>query len=268
MANALSSFAQEKEFGVWAGTVVYLGDLNPNVSFKNARQAFGTFFRYNLNNRMALRAGVNYGFLQASDAKAVRYPYLQHRNLSFKSQLFEGMVAYEINFFPYSNVPNSKERNWTPYVFGGASIFYYSPSVRYDGTNFKLEPIGTEGQKDPNVIKKERGYETYSFAIAYGGGFKYAFTQNWALNVEISSRATFTDFMDDVSGKYPAADELYYLYGDVNIAELLSDRSTEVGPKIGYEGKQRGTSKDKDRFMFLGVTLTYTIHDIKCPKVF
>ena len=57
--------AQENEFGCWAGTAVYLGDLNPTVSFKNARWATGIFYRYNFNNRMAVRAEMNYGFLDA-----------------------------------------------------------------------------------------------------------------------------------------------------------------------------------------------------------
>src|SRR4051812_22136616 len=96
------SSAQENEFGGWAGTVVYLGDMNPTMSFKDARWATGIFYRYNLNNRMAVRAEMNYGFLDAADSRIKNYPYLQARNLDFKSQLVEMAATFEINFFKYS----------------------------------------------------------------------------------------------------------------------------------------------------------------------
>ena len=94
-----SAFSQENEFGGWAGTAVYLGDLNPTFSFKNARWATGLFYRYNFNNRMVVRAQVNYAFLDAADSRIKRYPYLQARNLSFRSQIFEVAATYEIIFF-------------------------------------------------------------------------------------------------------------------------------------------------------------------------
>lgn len=261
-------FSQEKEFGVWAGTAVFLGDLNPNLSFKNARVGTGTFFRYNFNTRMSIRAGVNYAFLQAKDIYQKRYPYLQHRNLNFSSQIIEVGAVYEINFFSYSTYGAMKSKNWTPYIFGGASLFYYNPTTKLNDNKYRLEYVGTEGQKSANIPNRTKGYNSYAFAIPFGMGIKYALNQNWALNFEVSSRYAFTDFLDDVSGVYPNINEINYYENGVNIGELLYDRSTEVGTKTGITNKQRGTSSDKDRFLFVGVTLTYTIFETKCPKVF
>lgn len=213
---------------------------------------------------MAVRAGINYAFIEAADSRIKTYPFLQHRNLSFKSQILELEMAYELNFFKYSTT-DSKHR-WSPYIFGGASLFYFDPYVKVNGDKYKLESIGTEGQKSSNNLTKNRGYNQYSFAIAYGGGIKCAINQNWAFNVELSSRYVFTDYLDDVSGNYPDVTDVTYMANGVNIGALLYDRSPEVGPKIGVMDKQRGTSQDKDRFLFLGVTLTYTIVNIKCPK--
>jgi hypothetical protein len=260
--------AQEKEFGVWAGTAVFLGDLNPNMSFKNARSAMGAFFRYNLNNRMSIRAGVNYAILQAKDSYQKRYPYLLHRNLNFSSQIIEVGATYEINFFAYSTFGERKTKNWTPYIFTGGSLFYYNPTTKLNGNKYRLEYVGTEGQKSANIPNKTKGYNSYAFAIPFGMGIKYALNQNWALNFEVSSRLTFTDFIDDVSGVYPDVSEINYYENGNNIGALLYDRSTEVGPKTGITNKQRGTSSEKDRFLFVGVTLTYTIFETKCPKVF
>lgn len=263
-----NAVAQEKEFGVWAGTAVFLGDLNPNMSFKNARSAMGAFFRYNFNNRMSVRAGVNYAFLQAKDSYQKRYPYLLHRNLSFSSQIIEVGATYEINFFAYSTSGERKTKNWTPYIFGGASLFYYNPTTKLNGNKYRLEYVGTEGQKSANIQSRTKGYNSYAFAIPFGMGIKYALNQNWALNFEVSSRYAFTDFIDDVSGVYPDINEINYYENGVNLGELLYDRSTEVGTKTGITNKQRGTSSEKDRFLYLGVTLTYTIFETKCPKVF
>ncbi len=258
------AFSQENEFGFWAGTTVYLGDLNPSVSFKDARWATGAFYRYNINNRMAVRVEMNYGFLDAADSRIKRYPYLQQRNLSFKSQLGELAATFEINFFKYSLIKARDTKSWTPYVFMGASLFYYNPVTTLDGHKYKLESVGTEGQKTANKPTKNRGYDQYAFSIPYGVGVKVALNYNWAINVEASSRITFTDYIDDVSGNYAEPEDVNYYVDGTNVGPLLADRSTA---KVGIPGKQRGTSKDKDRFMFIGVGLTYTINTLKCPKV-
>jgi hypothetical protein len=259
------AFSQENEFGFWAGSAVYLGDLNPTMSFKNARWATGFFYRYNLNPRMAVRAEMNYGFLDADDSRISNFPYLQARNLNFKSHIAEFATTFELNFFNYSLVGARDTRNWTPYIFLGASLFYYNPYTTVDGVKVKLESVGTEGQKTPNRPTKNRGYDQYAFAIPYGGGVKIGLSQNWALNVEVSSRLTFSDYIDDVSVSYPEPDDVTFIVNNQNIGPDIYDRSD---PKIGTPGKQRGTSKDKDRFLFVGVSVTYTINTIKCPKVY
>jgi hypothetical protein len=263
--GSLNTFSQENEFGGWAGTAVYLGDLNPSMSFKNARWAAGAFYRYNLNGRMAFRAQMSYGFLDASDSRIKRFPYLQQRNLNFKSHIAELSGTFELNFFNYSLVKSRNSRTWTPYVFMGASLFYYNPYTTLDDVKYKLESVGTEGQKTANKAVRNRGYDQYSFAIPYGGGVKIGLSQNWALHVEASSRITFTDYIDDVSTVYAEADDLNYFLNGENKAPLLADRSDA---QIGIPGKQRGTSKDKDRFMFIGIGITYTIQTSKCPTVF
>lgn len=260
-----TAFAQENEFGFWAGTSVYVGDLNPTLSFKDARWAGGAFYRYNFNNRMSVRSAFNYGFLDAADSRIKRYPFLQARNLSFKSQIAELAATFEINFFKYSLIKSRDTKFWTPYLFIGGSVFYYNPYTYLNGQKYQLESVGTEGQKSANRPTKNRGYDQYAFAIPYGLGVKIALNRNWALNVEASSRITFTDYIDDVSGSYAEKEDVNYYVNGVNVGPDLADRSTA---KIGIPGKQRDTSKDKDRFIFIGVGVSYTINTIKCPKVF
>lgn len=245
--------AQETEIGVWMGMANYFGDLNPVFSFKEVRWAGGAFYRYNLNPRMAVRAGLSYGRIKASDSRIDKVPYPQARNLSFESEILEFNAVYEINFFKWQP---AKDKFFTPYLFVGIGMFYYNPFTEYEGNKIFLQPIGTEGQNTP--LGEDRGYSRYSFAIPFGGGVKYALNENWALNLEVSSRVTFTDYIDDVSDVYVDPEAL----GAYNAA--IADRSDDGM----LPGKQRGTAKDRDRYNFYGLAVTYTIQNIKCPEIY
>ena len=76
-------------------------------------------------------------------------------------------------------------------------------------------------------------------------------------------RKTFTDYLDDVSGKYPSYASLPG--GSGGLAGALSDRSGEVGEKIGKPGYQRGQSPKKDDYFFGGISISYTIMKARCP---
>jgi hypothetical protein len=259
--------------GVQLNASNYFGDLNPGYSFKQTRGGGGLIYRYNFTNRMAARIGLNYGNIAASDAKlSGDRPYQSARNLDFRSNIFEMAATFEINFFDWKfgsgENPRDARKNWTPYFFAGGSFFSFNSYTFYEGSRYNLEPVGTEGQKDPNSINPNgaKGYSRFVFAIPFGGGLKFMLSKQWVMQVEIASRRTFTDYIDDISGVYPDASQIGYFVNGVDMAEILYDRSPELGIiPIGYPGKQRGTSKDKDRFNFYSIGFTYTFIRKKCP---
>lgn len=272
---ALQVSAQRSEYGLFLAATNYYGDLNPNYSFKQSRVGGGVFYRYNLNNRMALRAGISYAWVAASDAKlsSSKQPYLQARNLDFQSNITEVSGLYEINFFDWDigrqNTNKVKKmKKWTPYLFAGISFYHFKSYTFLEGKKYYLEPVGTEGQKNANADTEtvRSGYSPFAIAIPFGGGLKFSLSSNWTLQVEVSSRKTFNDNLDDVSDSYADASQLNYYDQGRNISERLADRSPELGViPIGFPGKQRGTSKDKDRFNFFSIGITYTFNTIKCP---
>lgn len=271
---AFTASAQRSEYGIFAAATNYYGDLNPSYSFKQTRVGSGIFYRYNLNNRMALRAGLSHAWIAASDAKlSTHHPYLLSRNLEFQSNIIEFSGVYELNFFDWEQGGSNtskfiKKKKWTPYIFAGLGFYHFRSFTHFKGQKYFLEDIGTEGQLNPNsnAEKTESGYSPYAVSIPFGGGLKFSLSRNWTLQVEVSSRKTFNDMLDDVSGVYPEASQLNYYVEGVNISEGLSDRSNELGIiPIGYPGKQRGSSKDKDRFNFFSIGITYTFNTIKCP---
>ena len=124
-----------------------------------------------------------------------------------------------------------------------------------------LDHWGTEGQF--------RGEEYYTVqgGFAFGGGMKYALNYEWSIDLEVSVRNLFSDYLDDVSTTYPDLDDLESLRGE--LAATLSDRSGEIGdvPTIGAAGRQRGDSNSNDSYAFVSVGLLYYFGSIKCPTV-
>lgn len=256
------SFGQEHEVGGWLGTTNYFGDLNTNVSFKYTRPGAGIFYRYNIQYRWAWRTSVNYGIAEFSD-RVNNDPWNQQRNLSFRSNIFDVSTMMEFNFFKYDKA--SKKDKWTPYIGIGLGVFFFNPEAKYNGQWYYLQGLGTEGQNDPSYsgVKK---YRPYSFAIPMVMGFKFSFLRNWNIGIEGGLRQCFTDYLDDVSGKYPSFASLPG--GSSGLAAALSDRSAENGgEKIGKAGRQRGDNSRSDQYLFMGVTLSYTIMRPRCPTV-
>ncbi len=257
------SFAQQGwEAGGWLGVSNYYGDLNTNYRFDDVNLAGGIIARYNFNNRISLKFGGNYGRVAADDKKSTNN-YEKVRNLNFRSDILEGMAALEINFLPYTH--GSRDEFFTPYIFFGASVFNFNPEGGRDTDGdgeydewLELQILGTEGQ-----FQGEE-YFTVSGAFVYGLGFKVDVSTEWSLNVAVSSRALFTDYLDDVSTTYPDMGDLENLRGAD--AVFFSDRSSEVaGESIGILGRQRGNSTTNDFYAFFQVGIVRYFGDIKCP---
>lgn len=250
--------AQDWEYGMWAGFSNYFGDLNNQVSFEYMGPGTGVFARYNMGHRFAWKNGFNFGIVSFAD-EASPDPFQRARNLSFSSNILEITSQIEINFFKYDRTKDKLK--FTPYLTFGVAGFYFNPKAELNGETYALQPVGTEGQNDESTGLKP--YSRFNFAIPVGGGFKYSFHPAWTLGVEIGVRKTFTDYLDDVSGVYPT--NVYSFEVQRSVAEALSDRSGEVGEPIGYPGKQRGISDKKDTYMFLGLSLSYTVIKMRCP---
>lgn len=254
------NFAQSDgwEAGIWLGAAHYFGDLNTNYNLGLPGPAGGILARYNFNNRISFKFSANYGVVRGDDALS-KNVFEKVRNLNFESSVLEGSLQLEFNFLPYQH--GSKENFFTPYVFGGLSIFHYNPTAEFEGETYNLRDLGTEGQ-----FQGEE-YFAVSGGLLYGLGFKIDLSYEWSINIELGARQLFTDYLDDVSTVYPNLDDLEQLRGEAAVA--LSDPSLIIPgvneSKIGEEGKQRGNSNTNDSYVMLGVGLIYYFGDIRCP---
>jgi len=246
-----SIFAQQNEFGIFAGGSYYVGDLNPYKQYSGTHFATGLLYRKNLNPRYTLRLCATYGKVSGADSLNDLEIY-SNRNLHFKSAIFELGGIFELNFFKYKPGDIKKDRS-TPYLFAGLSYFYMNPMAQLGDDWYDLQSLGTEGQGSP--LNSKSHYKLNQIAIPLGIGFKGNLSKRVCVSFEYGIRKTFTDYLDDVSGYYVNNAALREENGV--IAAYFADRSI-IQEGIGgtNEGSLRGNPGNKDWFSFSGIIIT------------
>jgi len=242
------------ELGGWLGTSYYYGDLNTTLKITKPGIAAGLIARYNFNTRVSVRTSLNYGRVGADDADS-RNNFERNRNLSFRSHLIDMTNVVEFNFFRYEH--GHPTYNKTPYFFGGFNLFYYNPTAELNGVKHVLRSLGTEGQ----TLGQE--YSSISAGLVLGGGFKFDINRTVSVNFDISTRFLFTDYLDDVSTVFADKNLLQQTRGEIAVA--LSDRSLTDG--LGAIGRQRGDTKGKDKYTFVGISFMKYFGGIECPEI-
>lgn len=260
---AQNSIVQEGEFGFGVGAGHYFGDLNTRARLNRAKIAGTIFFRKNLGNYIAVRVGASFAQLGYSDQYNTHNFYMYSRNLSFNSKVWELTLQGDFNFFRF--MPGEPEYSFTPYITVGAGIFSFDPYAYLKGEKIPLRPLGTEGQGS-SLYPDRKQYSSMAICIPFGAGIKYSLNERINIGFEVLHRFTNTDYLDDVSKTYvdPAVFPLNP-DGSVSNAQLLSDRSYEIGEPIGTPNRARGMSRQKDQFVTAMIHLTFNLQSYKCP---
>jgi hypothetical protein len=241
--------AQTWEIGGFAGGSAYMGDLNQYNPVKVNGIALGGFVQRNFTGYISAKINYTFGQISAADNSSSD-PQLRQRNLSFTTKLNEFALIGEFNLLKY--IPEAGENRWTPYIYLGLGVVNYNPQATYQGQVYDLRPLRTEGQSKP--------YSNFAATFPYGIGVKYNFSGTWNIGADIGYRNPTTDYLDDVSGKYPDKSTL-----PNDISRALSDRSGEVtGVYTGTPGTQRGDMRPKDTYMFVGISISFTFVSSKC----
>ena len=281
----MSAFAhaqsQENEVGIGLGVTNFMGDLGRkgtkshtyfgDISGSMFRPAGQVFYTHSFNRRFAMKVALTVGEFAGDDSKANTQNlhddgwYRSYRNLNFKSRVIELAVTGQFNILKYEVGSTQYNRRWTPYIFGGVSVFNFDPKAYYEGKWIRLQPLGTEGQGLPNYPDRKK-YSLVQVAIPLGIGIKYNINKALSIGVEFGHRVCFTDYLDDVSKTYVGKDDLYAYYGKDRAALVyaLSRRSGEKDPEGHYasvtaKGEYRGNPKSNDSFIFSMVTMSYNL---------
>jgi hypothetical protein len=265
----ICSFGQVS-LGLFGGISNYQGDLvSEHYIGRFTKPAIGLTASYDYSDRFTFTAGLIFSKVMGDD-KYNSKDYLKLRNLNFESRITEASIVAEYNVF------NISSTRWSPYVFGGVAIYHFNPFTRDSSDNkVFLKPLSTEGQGLPGY-PEVKPYSLTQLAIPFGGGIKYALSDRVQVGLQVGFRKLFTDYLDDISGNYADAADLFAERGQQAVD--YSYRGDEVAggdPFYPTKGSQRGGAEEKDWYYFTGLHLRFQLGgggggsrgDMRCPIV-
>jgi len=268
---------KEVYFGI-SGTQ-FLGDLGggdgpgrqlspADMDIESTRYGVSAGYRFRFASRLATKTNINIAMMSGSDAYT-KDPYRNSRNLQFRSmvvelsQQLEFIVWYSENIKPSKKGLGSFFNNSTQlYVFTGLGAFYYNPKAELNGEWIALRPLGTEGQNMSDGPKK---YGPFSYSIPMGIGFKTSITPYWRIGIEVAVHKTFTDYLDDVSGRFYHDFAAQAQGADGAMSVALADRHI-ANPQWFGQGKRRGNPEENDAMVFFNLHMAYNLSYKKGPK--
>ena len=240
--------AQKFHLNTFAGISNYAGDLqDKRFTFNQSKFALGVGLTYELSDKIFIRTAVTLAKVGAED----KYSKFFTRNLNFTSNIYDVQLVAEYNF------RNLNDHYLSPYVFAGIGIYRFNPFTHDTaGNKFYLQPLSTEGQ---DFYQNRKPYNLTQFSLPFGGGVKLALTKNINTGIEVGIRKLFNDYLDDVSTTF--VDENLLLNNRGPKAVELAFRSGELKTGATYpsDGSQRGDSRYKDWYYFLGFTASFRI---------
>lgn len=233
----------------------------------------GMFGRYTIHPCLAVKFGINYGTLYATDdwnydkAKLAANQgvdaYQRYaRQQKSKTNIIEGNVLME--FSPLRYNPESRRANRRgQLIFGlGLGYFHFTPMSTVGlGTKYvNIYDLHIEG--DGFGPGFPPSYSLWQFCIPMSVSYRWDLGKHLNLGFEFMYRKTFTDYLDGVSGKYidPAEYAKHLSPSEAATAALVADKAyyfNRSQPNVA--GNLRGNASDKDGYSSLSVTLYYKV---------
>jgi hypothetical protein len=198
------------EFGLNAGFAVYQGDLTPRRlgSFETQKFSVNLHASRIMNDFLSVSGNLFLGKLKGDDAVYDEPEFRQQRNFNFTSPVTELSVQLVLNL----TGSNYRERGFSPYLFAGGGLSLVKIRRDWSGINAayfsEAETVWTGLDADsahslPRLLP----------VIPLGGGVKYFFKPNWAVNAETSYRVATTDYLDGFSrSANPEKKDNYFSY--------------------------------------------------------
>lgn len=224
----------------------YRGELKHNNSVQNEISNLNLALEARLLTKVSARVELSRYIIRGHDKHAPDSSYAKQRNLSFRSENWELSV---MGIFYMRKYKGPYHKRWTidPYLLAGFGTTFISPTAELAGEAFNLYQLETEGTS----------YSRFTMVFPVGAGLKFKVNPFLNFITEFSYRFTLSDYLDDVSGKYPEN------YSELDVTtQLLSNRKDEVDvvhqeayDNLLVPGGPRGEPSDKDAYLFLNLKL-------------
>lgn len=223
--------AQKYEVGGGLGAATYTGDIIRKVDPRQIGLQGTLFGKRNFDNVWSLRVAISSSILQAEDSLRPLDRAAQVRDGRFRGGVIEGSAVMEFNFLDF--LRNDSEFRWSPYAFFGLGYSHFMMK----GNTYAYLP--------------SEKYSLSSVVIPFGGGVKYRLSDQWTLAAELGFRPTMTDYLDKIDSSLPAIPRY----------QPPTDPSTGQIPPYGINF---GNPNTKDWYYFAGLTISYTIANVRC----
>jgi len=213
------TFAQKgTEAGVFIGIAQYQGDLAPSpFAVSETNLALGGLYRYMINSNLAFRGTFTWGRISGDDRNRETYEPSE-RTWKMENRILEMAVHAEWIFFGtdrYSNTGLHK-RKFSPYVALGLGGSF---------TNAELEVPAEDRAKIP-----ESDATSTFLVVPISAGLRLDITQDFLINAEFGTRATFSDYIDGVSQNGNPDKGDWYFFAGISLVYVLDEL---VGGKAG-----------------------------------
>ncbi len=220
------------------GMSTYYGDICEGWDCYEFRHslALGAYYRY--NPRFCFKLDAFWTRLANSDKI-----YKAERNLGFRTDVYELSASAMYDIFPFEH-HFEQRRTIEPYVHAGIGLAYFNPMGQLDGKWYNLHQYQTEG----------KSYSRLTPVIPFGVGLRTRLRHDLNISLEFTYRKTFTDYLDDVSGKNYKNPNTF-VGGSTSTAAQLSDK-TDFGY---YPDKVRGNPNRKDGYFTFNFRIEYMI---------
>lgn len=230
---------------VGGGIANYYGDLiGKKINSTQFGGSLSAGAQYAFSSRLAARFDLGYEKLQGSDNKSGGA--LPNRGLDFKSNVFDFSLSAEFTVLNLDKFPIS------PYVSAGVGVVVFDPYA-FNGVTGKrqnLHDLNTEGQGLPGYPSS---YNRSALEFPLGAGLKFRACDDLTIALDFNYRITQTDYLDDVSGRYPSKAAL-----DARnpVTSQYTFRGTGAYPAVN---SQRGNSDKNDGFLTTQVKLVFKL---------
>lgn len=228
------------------GFASYRGELQHTGKVQSEVSNLSLGLEARLLSKIGLRAELGYYSIRGNDTHAADSSYEKQRNLSFEARNWELSLQGIFYMRKYHDV-YYKRWQLDPYLMAGVGVTLISPTASFAEQQIKLFDLETEGVD----------YSRITAIIPLGAGLKFRVNPFLNFITEITYRFTFSDYLDDVSTRYPST------YPDLT-TELLSNRKNEIEvinedayDNLLIPGGPRGDSSNKDAYLFLNFKLEF-----------
>ncbi|WP_296621366.1 hypothetical protein [Marivirga sp.] len=253
-----SKFNRKWVASMGVGYARSLSDLtNPGAYFDNKLNIEGGI-QYLATDRINIRTHLLLFQLSGDDRDIDPELNTRSRGLSFVSNNIEMGTTISLSLFSKNSRFIDRPRI-NPYVFGGVGLLYFDPRAevpKYAIVNGQSIPAPRAGEMvslHQYQTERPNSYSQFAVVIPLGLGVKIKATNFLDITLEASNRITFTDYLDDVSGKE---------YSDINEFDFSKDEDITawaLSNPSGTESNTRGNPESDDYYLIVNLKLDFYI---------